>query len=495
MNKKIFIGFLFFISLLVLAGGCGGGHSGSIAGSTDLQGAWTSSSNGTATIAGTNDDSDELEKFSAFGEIPDDVLKQYQEKKAKETAKTITAPVTRAMALFEDCNISGNSGTVKFTAIIIVSNDSVYLPIFFNGVKLSMQNAGSNSWTAITPDNGTLSISMASNEKINLSGKVKYLDDDCEFSTVINKSTANPINAETILDGTWSLDGTQSGGYIADNSKKISAALVPEAASVSFSNISASTSEAKTSAATSPNMAFSLISQVKSSASANDILSLFQSVNPAVDVTLSKVYDNVYKLKDKKGNENIVFVENIDEIFVIKSESEDNTLEASVFLPLKKINFNLETVLNKNWTASEGNGGGWIHFDDITSLMTTNDPMELEFLKVLEDISFTLKNAALNFSGITANDDGTITATMNINASLPVTTELLKTLLPANEQVFNVNESGTVTMIKSGNSCQFENGGDIYKLTFISDNELILSVESSSEGEGYGEFIMRLNAN
>ena len=106
MNKKIFIGLLFLISLIVLAGGCGGGHSGSVTNNTEvdaaLNGAWLSSNSGNATIASTNDDADELEEFTkAFGEIPEDVLQQYKEMQADKTEEFVNVPVTRAMLFFE----------------------------------------------------------------------------------------------------------------------------------------------------------------------------------------------------------------------------------------------------------------------------------------------------------------------------------------------------------------------------------------------------------
>jgi len=381
------------------------------------------------------------------------------------------------MALFEDCNLSGTSGTVKLTAVIIVSGDTTYLPIFFNGVKLSTQRNSTNSWTATTPDGGTLSINMSSEEKMNLSGKIKYLDYNCEFSTAIEKNEGNSINPETILEGTWSLDGTQSGGALSDGSK-VFASVVPAMASMSFN-------KNQTSAMT-LSAASSHISLVKNSAGVDDLLSLLHSVKPASEAKLSQISDSVYKLTDSDGNESIIFVENTDEIFVIKNESEDNIVETSVFLPLKKADWDIETLLKKNWVASEGDGGGWI-------LINSNVLDEANASNIL--LSFTLKNASLNFSGVTVNDDGTITASMQVNASLPVNNEIFKTLLTEAQRTMTVNESGTVTLTKSGNSCRFTNDGDIYNLSFISETELILSVETGKEGEGVGEFIIKFNAN
>ena len=344
-----------------------------------------------------------------------------------------------------------------------------------------MQHNAVNSWTAAAPGGGTLSINMSSEEKINLSGKISYLDYNCEFSTAMEKNQANSIDPSAILDGTWTLDGTQSGGCLADISK-VTAAVIPEAASIAFS--------VNNNAKAVNSVSSSKISRMKTSAAENSS-AVFQSVKPSTEAELVYISENVYKLTDKSGNETLIFVENTDEIFVIKNESEDNTVQTTEFLPLKKVNLDIETALKKNWTASESDGGGWAHFNAENFNLTT-DPAELEFLKLLENISFTLKNAALNFSGVTANDDGTITASMNISASFTMSNELLDSL--GMSETFSENTSEKVTMTKSGNSWNFENDGDIYTASFVSDNKLILSIKTGGGSEGEGEFIIRFSA-
>lgn len=475
MNKKFFIGLL-IISLIFFAGGCGGSSNNFAVDITDintaLSGAWTAQTNGTATITSTNnEDSNELEEFiKAFGEIPSDILQQYNNQAKK--ANSVNAPVTRAMALFEDCSVEESSGTLKFTAIIILSNDTIYLPILFNGVQLSTQGNGTDSWTAATPDGGTLSINMTSDGKINLSGRINYLNYDCEFNTVINKNPSNLIDPETILDGAWVLDGTQGGGYLVRDSK-ITAAVAPEAASISFNNVA--------------NMSAFHVLSVNSSGNVNEESTLLQKINPSVEVTLSQICDDVYRIRDTSGNESIIFIDDTDKIFIIKNDS-GNSVQTSTFLPLKKADFNIETALTKTWNAAPGEGGGYAHFD--TSIFSADDEIDSEFLKLLEYLSFTLKNnASLNFSGVNLNDDGTITATININATFSFTNEFLEAL--GIIETLPIQESGQLTMTKSGNFLYFELDGDIYNLSFISDNELILSVQSAKTGEGESEFILR----
>ena len=474
MNKKFFIGLL-LISLIVLNGGCGGSSKNNFAApvtsTTNVneawKGAWTSLNNGTATITNTNAESDDLNAFiEAFGEIPADVLQEYQQSKTDES---VTIPVTRAMTIFENCNIAENNGTAKLTAIIILSDDSSYLPVFFNGVEISTQRNGTNEWTATIPDAGTLSVNMASEEKINLYGKIRYLDYDCEFNTVIDKNQSNSINPATILDGTWRLDGTQGGGYVASESNII-AAVKPEKVSIFFKN----TGEEK-SAITS---FYSL--RMKTSSNEKEENSLFQSIYPAYEGTLTQIVDNVYKFKDTNGDENIIYVENTDEIFVFGNVSEDNSMQTCMFLPLKKASFDIEAALKKNWIASEGGG-----------YMNINVPFDDDSLKLLDTFSFTLENGTINFSDVTFNDDGTITSTVALDTTLAFTAKALEIF---GEKTIPVSAESQFTMNHSGNFLQFEdNEGGTYKLSFISDNELFLYTKSD-DAQSSGEFAMRFTA-
>ena len=487
MNKKFLIG-LFLISLIALAGGCGSSSSSNspVTRTTDvnaaLSGTWASLSNGNATIKNTNDDSDELENFiNAFGEIPNEVLEQY---KQEQSSKTEDATVTRAMLFFDDCDIANSNGTAKFTAIVIISNDSSFLPICLNGVGLSTQRNSTNEWTFTTSDGGTLSINMASEEKINLSGRVQYLDYDCEFSTVVEKNPSKSINLRTILDGTWKLDGTQCGGYLA-NSSDAKTVVIPEAVSILFNGTEQENADSKS------KMTYFYSLQMKDSKLANNNdTSLLQNINPASEGSLTQLYDDVYKFTETNGNENIIFIENTDEIFMFRLDNKNDSAKTCMFLPLKKVSFDVESALNKTWRASKGNGGGYIyvHFDN-----TNNDPV-LETLNMLESFSFTLENAELNFSDVTLNNDNTITATMNIDTAFFMTNTMLEELGIAGETV-PLSGSVQVTINNSSNFLQFVDDGTIYKISFISDNEVFLSIRVGQEGEGEGEFVIRFSAN
>ena len=362
MNKKIFIG-LFVISLIVLAGGCGG-SSHSVTGSTDvnaaLSGTWTLSANGTASVTSTvSDDLSDMEALIAeLEKLSADARTQYEDAKKKETPETVKVSVTKAMAFFEDCNVKDTNGSAKLTAVVILSSDSLCLPVFYNGVSISTQRNNTNEWTATTSAGDTLSITMSSEEKINLSGKINYLDYVCEYSTDMNKNATNSINPQTILDGTWNLSGAQAGGYLAVNSD-ISAAVIPEAVSICFKD-----TKEESSALTSNVTSFYSLYMKTSNTGSNDEAPVLRIVNPSASETLTKVSDSVYKFTTEDNGEGIVFVENTDEIFVFMAESEGNAGRACMFLPLKKANFDLEAAMKKTWKVSDG--GGYVKTDSFT---------------------------------------------------------------------------------------------------------------------------------
>ena len=447
MNKKIFTG-LFVISLIVLAGGCGG-SSHSVTSTTDvnaaLNGVWVSSINGTATVTITNDDNDALDSLiEAFGEIPDEL----EEAKKNETVEPINVPVTSAVVLFDDCNVEGNSGTAKLTAIIILGDDSLCLPIFYNGAAVSTQRNNTNEWTATTSDGDTLSIKMASEEKITLSGKVHYLDYVCEFSIVIDKNMPNSINPQEILDGTWKLDAGQGGGYLAVNSI-ITSAIIPEAVSMYFKDTK-QTSSTLTSTLTS----FYSLYMKTSNTGTNEEAPVLQTVNPACIETLTQIYGSVYKFTE--GNiEGIIFIENTDEMFIFMTEDVNNAWQTCMFLPLKKVSFNLEEAMNKTWTVVDG--GGYVEND-----------------------SFTLGSVSIMFSGVTAD-----TATVNIQASFAETND---TSASTKSRTYN----DSVTMKRSGNFLSFEDSDKIaYNIAFISDTEAFLSINNENSSE---YFVLRFRA-
>ena len=497
MSKKFFIGLLVF-SLMILNGGCGSDRSDvSVTDKTDvnaaLKGTWASSTNGAATITSINADSNELDSFvEAFGELPSEVLEAYNKEQEKKAVAPVNMPVTRTMLFFDDCDVEKSSGTAKFTAIVIISDDSSFLPIFFNDVVLSTQRNDTNEWTATTPNGDSLLITMDTEGKINLTGKIRYLDYDCEFSTVINKNQAHSINPQTILDGTWKLDGTQSGGFLAISSD-ITAAIIPEAVSMYFNDTKEESSTLK-----SKLTSFYSLYMKTSSSGIDEETSLLQNINPATEGVLTKIYDDVYKFKDADGNESTIFVENTDEIFVFMSESGDETGQTYMFLPLKKVDFDLESALKKTWTASEGNGGGYMRLAKVDN--PDNDP-EIELLNLIDCFSFTLQNADLTFSDVTMNEDDTITATATFNASFLLTSKFLHSLgelfgLPEDALSIPpvlINLTDKVTMKPSGNFLKFDDQETSF--TFISDTEVFLYIGPDEESTDEGKFVIRFTAN
>ena len=493
MNKKIFIGFLFLISLLVLSGGCGSSSKGPITSDTNVnsawEGAWISSSSGSAEISATNNSDDSLSELTeAFGEITDDMLETDEEKALYEEYKKqaagepekVNASVTNTMLIFEDSDISKDKGTAKMTAVFIFSSDDVsYIPMLFNGVTLATTRSQINAWTA-EYSNGditlSMNISMPSNEDMNISGTIKYLGYDCGFTTTVNKNAqASSIKPAEILDGVWKFESnTQGGGYIASDSDI--ASVVPENFFMVFSGTKEENSKLTSIIRTS-----SLMSIKFDTGDESD----FQSITSSSDVTITKINGDLYKLTEGNGAESFVYVENTDEIFVFKTDTDDDNEQSCVYLPLKKISFDIAAAMGKTWTAV--GGGGYLHLDDPETFFEAGDMKAVA--EFLQDISFTLKLGSLSFSNITSND-ATITATSNFDTSL--TASVLNMYEDINTKWFD-NEQ--VTFTHAGNILEYKDGNDILYISFISDTEAVACIESSEQGEGNFKFVIEFSAN
>ena len=206
---------------------------------------------------------------------------------------------------------------------------------------------------------------------------------------------------------------------------------------------------------------------------------------------MTQIYGDVYKFKKTNGNESIIFVENTDEIFMFMTESADNSMQACMFLPLKKVSFDIESALKKNWTASDGDGGGYIKF----SLDNPDKDPYIDLINDLDTFSLTLQNGTVNFSDVTFNDDGTITTTVALDTTLFLTNKILEEFIGFDGENFSVSDTAQITMTHSGNFLQFEDDdGAVYKLSFISDNELFLYTKAD-DNEINGEFVMKFKAN
>ncbi|MBR1418089.1 MAG: hypothetical protein IJ576_03885 [Synergistaceae bacterium] len=478
--KKIFL--LLMLALAVTTVGCGGSSHSSRKANTALTGAWisSSSSTGTAKITSVNYDADELEEFTKLlGNIPEDVLKQYNEAN-KNKAESVTVPVTNAMAVFES-----SGAAVKLTAIFVLSGDTEYLPLILQDVELSAAvsslaehnrsiNTGANAWTADIPG-GTLTINnIGSGEKIKITGTVRYLDYDCEFETVIEKDTPNELDIQEVLNGTWTLNSAQAGGYNA------AAASVPETVSLHF-NFDSDLKGSVTSF-------YSL--NLKNSANNNALL---QTINSGSDYTLTQIYGNLYQLKSSSSNskpiDGIIFIENIDEIFMFTADENGGVM----FLPLKKVNIDLEAAMKKTWTAASG--GGYLKCGGMDN--PDNDPA-IEFIKELDTFSFILQDAELKLSNIKFNNAEAVTADSDISISFVLTNKTLDELLAAaglaNEAV-TIYDTVHAGMARSGNFLKFTDEDSIYNIVFISDTDAFLKISSTEDaGVDYGEFAIRLQA-
>ena len=416
--KKIFI--LFLISIVIFSGGCNGGSSSLISTETATS-LWISSS-GTATIA---TDADNVEAFSeAFKDIPSDLLEQY-----KAEANSADAFVEKSVVFVE---ADGND-KAKLSAIIIVKNDNKVVPITYSSVELTQKNE--NEWAT---SDGLLSLNMSSGV---FSGKIR----DCEFSTSLTKKEYDTsIELSEILGGTWELNGTACGGASKDN------IFIPETVSMFFD-----TTEEKIKAY----MFYSL--KVDEDA-------LYQEV-VSCDGTLTKIYEDVYEFIETNGNETLILVENTNEILIFRDD---------LFLPLKKVSFNLETFLAKSWKAS--NGGGYVKLSN----NATGDEFENLLYKLLDTISLNLKNGNLSFS---KNNDS---VTVNLNALFSLTNENF-TALGIPEENIEISSSENFTV--AGNFLQFVDADEIDTIVFLSETEIFASSESLDK-DVEGKLVMRFYA-
>ena len=501
MNKKIFIGFLFLISLLALSGGCGSSSNGPITSETNVNltwnGAWVSSSSGTAEVATTNNSDESLSELTeAFGEITEDMLEtsedkalyeEYKKQDASEPAK-IKASVTNTMLIFEDCDISKDKGTAKMTAVFIFSSDDVsYVPMLFNGVTLTTTRSQINAWTAEYSSGDTsisMDISMPSAEEMRASVNIQYADYIGSLDIAVNKnSQASSIKLAEILDGTWRFEsGTQGGGYLASDSDSDISVLVPEDFIAAFNGTKEENSEITSSIQIATRMA------VKKQNSADDD-AVIQFINPSSSATITKINGDLYKLEGERGTVSFLYIDNTDEMYLFHAETEDNSEQSYVYLPLKKISFDIEAAMKKTWTAVDG--GGYMHLDDPETFFgAKDDPLMQAVAEFLQDISFELKSSTLSFSDVTS-DDSTITATTNFDASFTPSamgTEFEDFVFPTlNEQV---------NFTRVGNILRYaEDDDNDLCISFISDTKALLSIATKKEGTGEAYFTLEFSAN
>lgn len=503
MNRKTFAAFsliLLLLSLVILSGGCGGSSGGrSLQGSSDnsvnskLNGAWTSTS-GTVSAQMITEDS------IASYELPSDVLEQlrvnspdlyelYMNAKEDEEAETepVTASITSVIALFEDSNISEDKGTAKLTGVILVSADTACVPILFNEVKLTTTRTDSNAWSASIPDGGTLNIVMNSDNSINLSGTLEYFAHEWEFSTVIKKNTYSaPITGtSSVLEGVWKFDNTQVGGYAAQDSSMLSA-VAPDDASLAFSTANDGTTMVATAYYMQLQSSVSIFDEDYTAGSGSELKRIDTGSG-----TLTEISGNICKFTAADGTESLIFIENTDKIFVF-IEGTDKT---STFLPMKRLqNFSITSAMGKNWTGSEGNGGGYLHIDNAENLDTQDNTQALMSM-IMSRMSFIVDSCSLKFTDVKDGTNGNITSVVNLASLFNLTSEFMKDLGVDNfnEPVAFDLENEQADFIRIGNVLYFdrtaENGdNEAFYISFMSEKKALLVIESSTSNGYDGEF-------
>lgn len=413
MKKFIFVLLMLFVGGLI--GGCGGSSNSPINNSTPVaSNIWTSST-GTATIKAASDDLEIL--TSRFGALSSDVIAKVGYEKPKDT----TASVTRAVVYID-------TEKKLLTGVIFITNseDSVFKPIVYNNVSITQQG---NDW--VTPDGTRISGSTSGNSTITGSNS------ELSFSSSLTrKAHDTALKLEDILPGIWTLDGTTCGGSSGD------LIMLPEKITMHFdSDLNA-------------DIFYSIM---------NNQTAMFQDAF-STKGTLTKLDSDVYKYTETDGTESLIFVENIDEIFMFR---------LNMLLPLKKTSF----TPAKSWTAVSG--GGYMKFNTAT----TNDPL----LNLVDTVSFTLKNGTL-----TVADDNS--GSNNTAVSFLYMFDVHNALLEAYgfKEVDNTDTT-PMTFTPSGNFLKHTEGSEVYNLVFISEKEAFLGMTTNDEN-GEGKFVARFEA-
>ena len=414
MKKFIFVLLMLFVGGFI--GGCGGSSNSPI-NNTTASNIWTSST-GTATIKAASDDLEIL--TSRFGALSSDVIAKVGYEKPKDT----TASVTRAVVYID-------TEKKLLTGVIFITNseDSVFKPIVYNNVSITQQG---DDW--VTPDGTRISGSTSGNSS---SSTITGNNSELSFSSpILRKTHDTALKLEDILPGTWTLDGTICGGSSGD------LIMLPEKITMHFdSDLNA-------------DIFYSIM---------NNQTAMFQDAF-STKGTLTKLDSDVYKYTETDGTESLIFVENIDEIFMFR---------LNMLLPLKKTSF----TPAKSWTAVSG--GGYMKFNTAT----TNDPL----LNLVDTVSFTLKSGTL-----TVADDNS--GSNNTAVSFVYMFDVHNALLEAYgfKEVDNTDTT-PMTFTPSGNFLKHTEGSEVYNLVFISEKEAFLGMTTNDEN-GEGKFVARFEA-
>ena len=414
MKKFIFVLLMLFVGGLI--GGCGGSSNSPI-NNTTASNIWTSST-GTATIKAASDDLEIL--TSRFGALSSDVIAKVGYEKPKDT----TASIPRTV-LYIDTEKKLLTGVIFITN----SEDSVFKPIVYNNVSITQQG---DDW--ITPD-GTKIISTSSTSSTGGNSTITGSNSELSFSSSLTrKAHDTALKLEDILPGTWILDGTICGGSSGD------LIMLPEKITMHFdSDLNA-------------DIFYSIM---------NNQTAMFQDAF-STKGTLTKLDSDVYKYTETDGTESLIFVENIDEIFMFR---------LNMLLPLKKTSF----TPAKTWKTVSG--GGYIKFNK-----EMNDPV----LNLIDTVSFTLKSGTLTLADSDAGDNTAVSFVYMFDVHNALLEKAGFT------EVGNTNTT-PMTFTPSGNFLKHTEGSEVYNLVFISEKEAFLGM-TTNDKNGEGKFVARFEA-
>ena len=291
--------------------------------------------------------------------------------------------VQNIAAVFYSCDVEGDSGSAKMSALVILSGD-MYMPMFFPDLLLSTDRTSLNSWTASTP-HGTLSVNLLSDDKANLSGTVNYLGYDCSFSASVIRAEppAASLKPENMLNGTWNYNAARAGGYRYANGSM--SALIPRYVTMCFNGTDSTSSTATT--------AGFIEMPASASGSYNEEDSIYIRLADTENLcSITNIYGDIYAMagtENPAGIVSLIFVQSETQIYVLMSWVQPDG-QMCILLPMTKVQQseerNIAAGLSRKWSAISG-GGLMIPAAD-TSMQ----------------VSFELQSCDLSFGNIQASD-------------------------------------------------------------------------------------------
>ena len=256
--------------------------------------------------------------------------------------------VQNIAAVFYSCDVEGETGTAKMSALVILSGD-IYMPMFFPNLELSTDRVSPASWTAATP-HGTLSVNLLSDDRAEFSGSVNYLGYECTFSASVLRTEAatTSLKPENILDGTWKYNAARAGGYRFVNGAMFP--LVPRHITMCFNS-----TDSQTTTMTSAGF----IDMPINGSTGDSSINFIDAETPSA---IRNIYGDIYaiaSIEEQSPVTTLLFVQSTTQIYVLMSWA-DTDGNMCLLLPMSKVQpgeeLDIAAGLGRTWSVVSGGG-------------------------------------------------------------------------------------------------------------------------------------------